>query len=66
MGTVISWLGENWGTLLVVVSGVISGASVIVAALAPVLKKTEKDEKALVWLRKVSDFLSKLALNPKK
>lgn len=62
----ISWLLNNWMTVLNVLTGVVTAASLMVKALQPLLKATESDEKALGWLGKVSKWLSVIALNPKK
>lgn len=53
---------ENVLTVLTVASGVIAGASVIAAVIAP-HTKTDLDDRAVGWLGKVKSVLDKLALN---
>jgi len=55
---VISWITSNWGSIVAVVSGLVTVASVVTA-----LTPTPKDDAALAWIRKILDFLS--VLKPK-
>ena len=50
------------GLALTVICGVISGASVICRAIAP-LTKTTADDRAAAWLVKAHKWLSVIALN---
>jgi hypothetical protein len=59
----LTWLAENWQTLAITATSVVGGASMIVAAVAP-LTKSDKDDRALAVLKKVVSWLEKLALNP--
>jgi hypothetical protein len=56
---------EYLPTVLVVASAVIAGASVALAAIAP-LTKTVKDDRVLAALKWVAGVLEKLALNVKR
>jgi hypothetical protein len=60
---IANFLLENYAQILIVGSGIISGASIIAAAIAP-LTKTDKDDKLARFLKKAHLFISKLALNP--
>lgn len=60
----LSWLAENWQTITMTVTSLIGGASIIVAAIAP-LTKSDVDDRALTMLQRAHKWLSKLALNPK-
>jgi hypothetical protein len=62
MMDVISWLTENWMLVAGTAGTVVMGASVAVAAIAP-LTKTDKDDKAAAWLKKVYTWLYKVSLN---
>jgi len=67
MADAIAWLGANWQTIVISLSGIIAGASVIVKASSPWLEKTDKDERAVAWLDKCYGWLKALSLNtPKK
>lgn len=61
----IDWLSNNWQECLMVIGGVISGASVAVKVIAPLTKWTG-DDKAAALLDRALGLLNKLALNPKR
>jgi len=60
----ITWILSNWQLVVTTALAIIGGASVIVAAIAP-LTKSDKDDKAASWLKKIHGWLSKVAINPK-
>lgn len=62
--TFLSWLSENWQTLIGVCGTVVMGSALIVKAIAP-LTKTVNDDRLLTWLEKAHNFFSRFALNPK-
>lgn len=59
----MSWILDNWMTVLVVILTVIGAASVVVKAIAP-LTASKTDDKVAGWLDKVHAWLSRVALNP--
>lgn len=61
----IDWLSNNWTQCLMVIGGVISGASVAVKVIAPLTKWTG-DDKVAALLDRALGLLDKLALNPKR
>lgn len=54
----------NWPLILITVTSVIGGASIIVSALAPLTKNTTDDKVSSV-LGKIHRLFSRIALNPK-
>jgi hypothetical protein len=59
----MTWLVENWMTVLVTVLTIIGAASVAVKAIAP-FTKTSADDKFASFLDKLAAFLGRVALNP--
>lgn len=60
----LTFLAENYGTILMSALAVVGGCSVAAAALSKLTANTTDDKVAAV-LAKVQAVLSKLALNPK-
>lgn len=60
---VLTWLVENWQTILLVLTSIVTGASIIVRAISP-YTSTTKDDDVATFLDRVHDWLNKLALNP--
>lgn len=59
----MSWLVDNWMTVVVTLLTIIGAASVMVKAIAP-FTKTTKDDAVAGWLDKLAAFLGRVALNP--
>ena len=55
----MNWILSNYQTILIAVSGVVAGASVMLHAIAPLTKSTKDDS----WMAKVDWLLAKLSLN---
>ena len=62
MGDMLSWVTTHWVEIAAVVGMVVTGASLIVKAIAP-YTTTTADDKAATWLDKVAAWLGKVALN---
>jgi len=60
----VDWILAHYMDVLIVLSAVIAGASVICKALAPLTKSTV-DDRAAGWLDRAHGWLSVIALNPK-
>lgn len=60
----MSWILNNWQSILTTILAIIGGASALVAAIAP-LTKSDVDNKVLNALRWLQDKLGLLALNPR-
>lgn len=56
------WIVDHWKELALIVTGVVTAASVSLHALAP-LTSTDADDRASRWLDKLVALLEKLALN---
>lgn len=61
----LNWVVNNYQLVIITVLSLIGGASVALAAIAP-LTKTTKDDRVLAVLNKAHSFLSKLALQKPK
>lgn len=60
----MSTLLDSLPQIITVALAVVGGASLMVAAIAP-LTENKKDDEVASWLKKVHTFLSKVAVNPK-